>query len=511
MKYVRFQLIMLGGFILTFVGAGIFDVAGGAPLNPLQILWIDFAVDVVLAIGLGFDATRARADAAGAPGRRAPRSSTGRSASGSASRAWRWPALALGVAAWGEHRYDLVVATTMGLTTLSLMHVVAALESREPTETIFRLYTFANRRFVQLIGIALVFTFLVTALAPLQRIFDTVSLTSSQWGICLLGPLVFLAVAELGKLLDRRTAAPAPSRRDRDVDALSCRRGRAVIVPAMKPLQRRLAVARGDEPADVVVRGGRVLSVFTREWLEADVAIVDGMIAGVGSYEGAETVDATGRFVVPGFIDAHMHLESVKLLVDEFARLVLPLGTTAVVADPHEIANVLGSDGVHWLHDASADLQLEVFFMAPSCVPASIFESPRRPLALGRPRGADAATAGARARRDDELPRRDRGRRRRAREARARGRTARRRSRAGRARPVAPGLRRRGHPLRPRGAHGRGGPGAAAGRDVAPHPRGVDGAEPAGAPARSSPSTGRAASPSARTTAIPTTSPTTGT
>jgi len=123
--------------------------------------------------------------------------------------------------------------------------------------------------------------------------------------------------------------------------------------------------------------------VFTREWLEADVAIVDGVIAGIGSYDGEETVDAAGRFVVPGFIDAHMHLESVKLLVDEFARLVLPLGTTAVVADPHEIANVLGSDGVHWLHDASAGLQLEVFFMAPSCVPASAFESPRRPLAPG--------------------------------------------------------------------------------------------------------------------------------
>jgi adenine deaminase len=151
----------------------------------------------------------------------------------------------------------------------------------------------------------------------------------------------------------------------------------------MESLQRRLAVARGDEPADLVVRGGRVLSVFTREWLEADVAVVDGTIAGVGSYSGAETIDAAGRFVVPGLIDAHMHLESVKLLVDELARLVLPLGTTAVVADPHEIANVLGSDGVHWLHDASADLQLEVFFMAPSCVPASVFESPRRPLALG--------------------------------------------------------------------------------------------------------------------------------
>jgi adenine deaminase len=151
----------------------------------------------------------------------------------------------------------------------------------------------------------------------------------------------------------------------------------------MPDLTRRLAVARGDEPADLVVRGGKVLSVFTREWLDADVAIVDGFIAGVGSYEGREAVDATGRYVVPGFIDSHMHLESTKLLVDEFARLVLPMGTTAVVADPHEIANVLGTDGVHWLHDASAGLQLEVFFMASSCVPASVFESPRRPLALG--------------------------------------------------------------------------------------------------------------------------------
>src|SRR5919197_6612203 len=145
----------------------------------------------------------------------------------------------------------------------------------------------------------------------------------------------------------------------------------SVRVPAMDRLQRRLAVARGDEPADVVVRGGHVFSVFTKEWLDVDVAVADGVVAGLGSYEGRDVVDAGGRWVVPGFIDAHMHLESVKLLVDEFARLVLPLGTTAVVADPHEIANVLGVDGVHWLLDASADLQLEVFFMASSCVPAS--------------------------------------------------------------------------------------------------------------------------------------------
>ena len=86
---------------------------------------------------------------------------------------------------------------------------------------------------------------------------------------------------------------------------------------------------------------------------------------------------------MPGFVDAHLHIESSKLIVDEFARLVLPLGTTAVVADPHEIANVLGTDGVHWLLDASADLPLEIYFMAPSCVPASDFESPRRALTIG--------------------------------------------------------------------------------------------------------------------------------
>ena len=143
-------------------------------------------------------------------------------------------------------------------------------------------------------------------------------------------------------------------------------------------------MARGDEPADVVIRGGRVLSVFTREWLDVDVAIADGFVAGLGDYEGDEVIDASGRWVVPGFIDAHMHLESSKLLVDEFARLVLPFGTTCVVADPHEIANVLGTDGVHWLIDVCDDLPLDVYFMASSCVPASHFESPRRELTPAR-------------------------------------------------------------------------------------------------------------------------------
>jgi adenine deaminase len=151
----------------------------------------------------------------------------------------------------------------------------------------------------------------------------------------------------------------------------------------MPDLSRRLAVARGDEPADLVIRGARVFSVFTREWLEGDLAIADGHVAGLGDYEGQEVLELSGRYLAPGFIDAHMHLESSKLLVDEFARLVLPLGTTAVVADPHEIANVLGTDGVHWLADLCQDLPLDVFFMASSCVPASSFESPRRPLLTG--------------------------------------------------------------------------------------------------------------------------------
>ena len=202
MKYVRFQLITLGGFILLFVGAGIFDVANGIPLTPLQILWVNFAIDVLLAIGLGFDAA--------APGlmRRRPRDASAPIIDRALGirlglSALLMAALALVIVAWGEHRYSLTVATTMGMTTLGLMHIVAALEAREPRETIFKRYTIENRRFVQLVGAALVLTFLVTTLSPLQRIFDTVALTAAQWGICLIGPIIYLAVTELGKWLER--------------------------------------------------------------------------------------------------------------------------------------------------------------------------------------------------------------------------------------------------------------------------------------------------------------------
>jgi adenine deaminase len=145
---------------------------------------------------------------------------------------------------------------------------------------------------------------------------------------------------------------------------------------------RLAAVARGDEPADVVFVGGRVLSVHTREWLDADLLLADGRVAavvprepGAASPRAAQVVDATGRWVVPGYIDAHVHIESSKLTVDGFAEVVVPRGTTAVVAEPHEIGNVLGVDGTRWFMDSADGSPLDCWFMVPSCVPASPFES----------------------------------------------------------------------------------------------------------------------------------------
>lgn len=124
-----------------------------------------------------------------------------------------------------------------------------------------------------------------------------------------------------------------------------------------------------------------MLSVFTREWLDADVAVKDGHVVAVGTggpLGGCEReIDCSNRFIIPGLIDAHVHIESSSLTPDQFARAVVPHGTTTVVADPHEIANVLGTAGIRWLLDATEALPLDVFLMAPSCVPASPFESPR--------------------------------------------------------------------------------------------------------------------------------------
>jgi adenine deaminase len=141
-------------------------------------------------------------------------------------------------------------------------------------------------------------------------------------------------------------------------------------------LTRRLAVARQEEPADLVLSGGRVLSVFTGELLEVDVAISGEHVVGLGpGYEGRERVDVSGRILLPGFIDGHMHLETTKLMVNEFARAALPWGTTTVVLDPHEIANVFGLDGVREMLRSAADIPLDVYVMVSSCVPASPFES----------------------------------------------------------------------------------------------------------------------------------------
>lgn len=141
--------------------------------------------------------------------------------------------------------------------------------------------------------------------------------------------------------------------------------------------RRRVAIAQGIYPAQLVIRGGRVLNVFTEELIEADVAIDAGYIAGIGTYPDArEVIELDGEVIAPSFIDAHIHLESSLLWIPEFARAVVPHGTGVVVTDPHEMANVAGLDGIRAMRDAAASLPLHVSFTAPSCVPASEHESP---------------------------------------------------------------------------------------------------------------------------------------
>ncbi len=141
-----------------------------------------------------------------------------------------------------------------------------------------------------------------------------------------------------------------------------------------KRLQRRLRVARGDAPADLVLAGGMVANVYTGQWQKIDVALFDGIIAGLGDYQGPR-MEIQGGYLLPGFIDGHLHLESSMLTPRELARALLPLGTTTVVADPHEIANVWGAAGLDYVLAASAGLPLDFFFMLPSCVPASPLET----------------------------------------------------------------------------------------------------------------------------------------
>lgn len=146
--------------------------------------------------------------------------------------------------------------------------------------------------------------------------------------------------------------------------------------PTVEQLQRRVRVASGEEPGDLLLSGGHVVNVFTGQVEPADVVVCDGCIAGVGAYvwEAHKRIDVLGQLVLPGLIDAHMHIESTLLMPAELARLIVPRGTTAVVADPHEIGNVLGVDGIKMLLEDGHGLPLDTFFMAPSCVPATSWE-----------------------------------------------------------------------------------------------------------------------------------------
>ncbi len=131
-------------------------------------------------------------------------------------------------------------------------------------------------------------------------------------------------------------------------------------------------VASGRQKADLVLKNATYVNVFCNELSHGDIAVAEGLIAGMGEhYEGAVEVDMGGKLVLPGFVDAHIHLESALVSPKEFANAVIPHGTTTVITDPHEIANVMGTDGIEYMLQATEDLPVDVRFMLPSCVPAT--------------------------------------------------------------------------------------------------------------------------------------------
>ena len=172
-------------------------------------------------------------------------------------------------------------------------------------------------------------------------------------------------------------------------------------------LRSLLAVARGDAPADIVLTGGLLVNVLSGEFYRADVAIKEGRIAGVSQtpdvYKGLETWDLNGEYLAPGFLDAHVHIESSLMLPAEYANAVLPHGTTSIVSDPHEIANVHGLDGIRFMLRASDNLSLRVFVMLSSCVPATDMETSGARNDRQRPSHLAGRTARAWHRRNDEL------------------------------------------------------------------------------------------------------------
>lgn len=140
-------------------------------------------------------------------------------------------------------------------------------------------------------------------------------------------------------------------------------------------ISRKIDIAYGSEKAELVLKNAKIINVFSHEIIEGDIAIDDGKIIGVGEYLGEEEIDLKGNYVSPGLIDGHVHMESSMVSPAQFARAVVPRGTTTIVTDPHEIANVRGLEGIRYMMDASELLPLDVYFMAPSCVPATYFEN----------------------------------------------------------------------------------------------------------------------------------------
>ncbi|UOY88857.1 adenine deaminase [Bacillus glycinifermentans] len=136
----------------------------------------------------------------------------------------------------------------------------------------------------------------------------------------------------------------------------------------------RLGAAGHRRKADIVIKNGKIMDVFNQEWIEEDIAIADGAIVGLGDYEGEEVIDAEGQMIVPGFIDGHVHIESSMVTPPEFAKAVIPHGVTTVITDPHEIANVSGVKGLHFMMEQARLTPLNIYFMLPSCVPAAAFE-----------------------------------------------------------------------------------------------------------------------------------------
>ncbi|MFL6559220.1 MAG: adenine deaminase, partial [Bacillus sp. (in: firmicutes)] len=140
-------------------------------------------------------------------------------------------------------------------------------------------------------------------------------------------------------------------------------------------VEKRISVASKREPADTVIKNGKIIDVFNSEIIEGDIAIVDGYFAGIGEFEGRNVIEANGRYVSPAFIDGHVHIESSMVTPNEFAKVLLTHGVTTAIADPHEIANVLGAEGIQYMLDSSENLPFDFYFMLPSCVPATEFEN----------------------------------------------------------------------------------------------------------------------------------------